>query len=56
MIPRPYAVAVVKNNDTPIDNDALALIENCRGQNYHKLPGNHEIRESFHPRKIPAIW
>ena len=27
----PYAVTVVENNDTPIDNDILVLSENCRG-------------------------
>ena len=44
----PYAVAVVENNDTPIDNDAAVLNENIRGQNFREMFRNCEIRESFH--------
>ena len=52
--PWSYAVAFVKN-DTPINNGTPVLNENFRCWNFRELPWNHEIHESFHPQKIPAI-
>ena len=46
---------VGNDNDTPIGNDGSVLIENFCGYSFCELPQNREIRESFHPRKIPAI-
>ena len=43
------------NDDTFIDNDAAVLNEHFCGWNFRELPQNREIRENFHPRKIPAV-
>ena len=42
-----YAVAIVENNDTPIDNSTHVSNGKFRGRNFRELLQNIKIRESF---------
>ena len=46
---------VGNDHDTTIDNNGTVLNEKFRFWNFHELTQHREIRESFHPRKIPAM-
>ena len=52
-IHNPYAVVVVENNDTPIDNDALVPYQNFHGLKFHKLFQNRKFAKVFTCERFP---